>query len=204
MKIKPILFSTPMVQSILDERKTQTRRIVKPQPDEDGISKHIHSKKWHDTSARVYKPIAQIGDIFWVRETYALIPYEHSQKYHGYCYKADWVNSDLTCPTSKWKPSIFMPKEACRIFLKVTDVRVERLQDISEEDAISEGVEKHSDYGSTGYIHYGEPDAAYTDIDAVWSFETLWESINGSGSWDANPWVWVYELERCEKPKNFI
>lgn len=93
-----------------------------------------------------------------------------------------------------------MPKAAARIFLEVVNVRCERLHDISESDAIAEGVYQHSDYGSTGYRHYGKPEEALTDIDAVWSFETLWESINGKDSWKANPWVWVYEFKVIEKP----
>lgn len=88
-------------------------------------------------------------------------------------------------------------------FLKVTKIRLERLQDITEADAIDEGVKQHADYGSTGDVHYGRVDEALTDIDAVWSFATLWESIYGIDSWNENPFVWVYTFERINKPTDF-
>ena len=212
---KPILFSTEMVQAILDGRKTQTRRIVKkkfsntdltiktdkygsrlierqndvpePKRNDDGTTTH------HLVSFVECKPKYQIGDILWVRETYANPPLTAFSV--PFIYKADFDRTFCG-----WKPSIHMPKAAARIFLEVVNVRCERLHDISESDAIAEGVYQHSDYGSTGYRHYGKPEEALTDIDAVWSFETLWESINGKDSWKANPWVWVYEFKVIEKP----
>lgn len=179
-KFKPILFSTPMVQAILEDRKTQTRRVNNhPYFSKEELLEHT-------------LPKYNVGDILWVRETFI--------HWNGnYQYKPLPFGEEL----GKWKPSIYMPREAARIFLKVTNVRLERLQDISEADAIAEGVKQHSDYGSTGYVHYGRVDEALTDIDAVWSFETLWESINGKESWNQNPYVWVYDFERINKPADF-
>lgn len=100
-----------------------------------------------------------------------------------------------------WKPSIFMPKEAARIFLRVTDVRVERLQDITEEDAIAEGVEKITLRDNTPcYKSYGHTQGYGNAVD---SFYSLWESIHGESAWKENPWVWAYSFERIERPENF-
>lgn len=219
MKTSPILFSTPMVQAILEGRKTQTRREMKPQPDAtgkvimalvlDGSKRKSGLYLSREGKTVSVFPKYQVGDILWVRETWRRVnhygfDYEFIQYKDGstnaHC---EIVDPDQLLHDEKWKPSIFMPKEACRIFLEVTNLRVERLQKISEEDAIAEGVQKHSDYGSTGYILYTEPEAAHTDIDAIWSFESLWQSINGNDSWEANPWVWVYDFKRVEKPINF-
>jgi hypothetical protein len=104
----------------------------------------------------------------------------------------------------KWKPSIFMPKKKCRIFLEITDVRVERLQDISEEDAIAEGIKKtwiNDDIKQCRFKNYiNDGKGSKSPID---SFNSLWVSINGKDSWKANPWVWVYEFKVVEKPKDF-
>lgn len=201
MKYIPILFSTPMVQAILDGRKTQTRRVVKPQPSHNvqwngfGVScftpeRHIEGRgKFPDGSGiKFFKcPYGQVGDILWVRETFKEAPEECTWK--KYSYKADYISH--LAELGKWKPSLFMPKEACRIFLKITDVRVERLQDISEEDAISEG------------ITYPAGFSVEEDFPSL-IFSELWESINGLESWDANPWVWVIEFERIERPLIFV
>ncbi len=153
--MKPILFSTPMVQAILSGRKTQTRRVIKRFTD-FGITDHCAYGK--------------VGDILWVRETWQKV--EHPEL--KYRYRADHLN-----PTSvTWKPSIFMPKDACRIFLEVTEIKVERLQDISEEDAIAEGVEVPT-YKETELAKYKT------------NFSILWEFINGEESWESNPWVWA-------------
>lgn len=192
-KFHPILFSTPMVQAILEGRKSQTRRVVKdkmlqnatPEDDLEFLLLTI-----------IYK--YKVGDLLWVRETFR--PIEQEVGSPRFEYKA----TEAINLTDKWKPSIFMPKEACRIFLKVKTIRIERLQEISEEDAIAEGVEKIADYGSTGYRLYTEPEASYSDIDAVYSFESLWHSINGIDSWNKNPYVFVYEFEKIEKPLDFI
>lgn len=164
MKFIPILFSTPMVQAILDERKTQTRRIVKEQI--LGIARPGEHKC----------PYGQPGDVLWVRETF--------QTWRlGYIHKATW-STELP-ENIKWKPGIHMPKEACRLFLEVVSIRIERLKDISEQDAISEGI-----------IHKSMNHPCV-------EFQHLWESINGEDSWESNPWVWVIEFKRIDRPKDF-
>lgn len=165
MATKPILFNTQMVRAILDGRKTCTRRIVKPQP-----TAHY--------GVQCIKPPYQPGDILYVRETWKKAP-------NGYYYYEDWQRDDIADVT-KWKPSIHMPKEAARIWLKVTNVRVERLQDMTDDDAEAEGC---FDYTSTAL---GFPD--------VWD-STIKKSDLDRYGWTANPWVWVIEFERFEKPK---
>lgn len=202
---KPILFSTEMVQANLEGRKRMTRRtqgLEIPNQDPEnyiflGWDKNIAVFKSPEEKYRDCKPKFIKGDILWVRETW-----KKSNEFGEprYLYKSLWDSYKTGIDLSGWKPSIHMPKAAARIFLEVVNVRCERLHDISESDAIAEGVYQHSDYGSTGYRHYGKPDEALTDIDAVWSFETLWESINGKDSWKVNPWVWVYDFKVIEKP----
>lgn len=184
---KPIIFSTSMVKAILDGKKTQTRRVIKidDAPENWKISiagTSIVRAEPYD----VKLPRYAAGDILWVRETWS----EHQEYYNNsakvfaephYIYKADGVYAN------KWHPSIHMPKEAARIFLKVTDVRVERLQDITEEDAITEGMSKTLVDG-------------VVFISAKGNFHVLWDSLNikrGYG-WEDNPWVWVIEFERVE------
>lgn len=207
----PVLYQTEMVQAILEDRKEQTRRLFKKIPrlssDLNWAAKFLQKNK---ELRYQYSPYGKPGDVLWVRETFREVNH-YGFDYEFYEYKAGGTSAHCFIPDmdqllhdDKWKPSIHMPKEAARIFLEVTDVRIEKLQNISEKDAIAEGVHKHSDYGSTGYVHYGKPDESFTDIDAVWSFETLWESINGSGSWNKNPWVWVIEFKKIEKPENFL
>lgn len=171
-------------------------------------------------------PHGQPGDILWVRETWNVIPLEWKEpgdilgverRYiraidprsgaiipYFYLYKAssDFYEIDHR----EWKPSIFMPKEAARIWLEITDVRVERLRDISEEDAIAEGIEREGD-GFRAYqvIHSGphkgeaHPYNCILNGHARTSYEELWESINGKGSWNKNPWVWVIEFKPINK-----
>lgn len=165
--MKPILFSTPMVQAILKGQKTQTRRIVK-QPEAVELLELGQFGDALDLSKH------RKGDILWVRETFR--PKSHGMPIGDpYEYRATALEDGN--PTDEpWKPSIFMPKEACRIFLKVTNVRVERLQSISEADAKAEG------------------------FDSIDLFFALWQNINGTESLAANPWVWVYEFEVIPKP----
>ena len=200
MKYIPLLFSTPMVKAIMGGVKTQTRRIMKPQ--------HTEIKNWHDIFLSC--PYGQPGDVLWVRETffYGGEMDENEQVSEcRYWYKAesDWgqfegvdENENLR-NGPKWKPSIFMPKVACRIFLEVTDIRVERLQDISEQDSLSEGV-IGNDLGH--FIDYIKPKTAWK-TSAKSSYQSLWESINGPESWNHNPWVWVIGFKRVECPKGF-
>ena len=208
MNFKPILFSTPMVQAILGGQKTQTRRTIKPQPDSRGLrTTNVEFEDWH---GREIKPKAQIGNILWVRETFQVTDWEHpTNDNYGYIYKAsengkDWEDNNQGW---KWKPSIFMPKEACRLFLEVTDVRVERLQDISHADAKAEGIESYQNNQANfrNYNYTGNNDPLkFNFLFAGNSFKSLWESINGRDSWNANPWVWVYEFKKINKPENFI
>lgn len=202
MAIKPILFNTEMVRAILDGRKSGTRRIVKPKqfvgllpdkckngiPEEFLKEKKLMFKPYCDmTDAELisvaYKAPYQIGDILYVRETWKRAP-------NGHYYYEDWQRDDIADIT-KWKPSIHMPKEAARIWLKVTDVRVERLQEMWASDVPKEG------------IYFNKPTTA---DEMLMAFAKLWNSTIKKSDldrygWDANPWVWVIEFERCEKPE---
>lgn len=214
--MKPILFSTPMVQAILDGRKKITRRVIKKIPDgthdiwHDG-AQWIVQNKFHDCWVKFFKcPYGNIGDILWVRETWQYVNLGPEDENNGYVYKAsengqEWAANDEEWT---WKPSIFMPKDACRIFLKITNIRAERLQEISSEDAINEGVEFMEDHISLGFKLYGNhniPDMfgrkAKTGT-AYESFKTLWQSINGNESWENNTWVWVIKFEPTDKPES--
>jgi len=200
MKIRPILFSTEMVQAILAGRKTQTRRIIKPQPIEDnGFWKHgrcssnVPFEEWGEGPFGYDKQYAEVGDVLWVRETFMETDGE-------YFYKANYDADDQKYIT--WKPSIFMPKAAARIFLKITNIRVERLNDISEDDAEKEGVEEI--HPAPFIFRWKDYVISSNQLKCpIISFYTLWCSINGAKSWNANPFVWVIEFERIEKPLNF-
>ena len=214
---KPILFSTEMVQAILEGRKTQTRRIIKPQPKKGIIATAFDFKKGFYASkikieenpdrfeiTELFKPKFQIGDILWVRETWQTT-WNENKKSWDTIYKADggyWIDDD---GIMKWKPSIYMPKKRARIFLEVTNVRVERLQDITEEDAIAEGIKKtwiNDDIKQCKFKNYiNDGKGSKSPID---SFISLWKKINGEDSWKSNPWVWVYEFKVVNKPKDFI
>lgn len=217
MKHTPILFSTPMVEAILEGRKTMTRRTLKKQPNENGVSfmknppldwEQVYKEQWkpwkieteEGESISLNCPYGQIGDVLWVRETWQPNSTPTGWPFH---YKAK--NDTFNQPENeKWKPSIFMPKAACRIFLEITDVRVERLQDITEHDAVAEGVEKVGNIFLWTYKNYLLKSSRYDrQYSALESFQTLWQSINGKDSWEANPFVWVVEFKRIEKPENF-
>ena len=213
MAIKPILFNTEMVRAILDGRKTCTRRLIKPQPDK----KHIYPLGFVTDStekkevgcfgfaANEYGGSIQYvneqhrnapGDILYVRETWKKAP-------NGYYYYEDWQRNDIADVT-KWKPSIHMPKEAARIWLKVTDVRVERLQEITEDGCIAEGIYPSNCRGCNATFGCDVcPDEGYDEVDKfveVWN-STIKKSDLDRYGWDASPWVWVIEFERCEKPE---
>lgn len=193
MAIKPILFNTEMVLAILDGRKSCTRRICKDaneytvpdmefyDSDKRTYAVHNYADKEHTDKLSIAERTCPIcpSDILYVRESYSELSF-------GYVYKADGENIDHIGNVIKWHPSIHMPKEAARICLKVTDVRVERLQDMTDDDAEAEGC---FDYTSTAL---GFPD--------VWD-STIKKSDLDRYGWDANPWVWVIEFERCEKPE---
>ncbi|HDQ4745546.1 TPA: hypothetical protein ACXJOU_000673 [Pseudomonas aeruginosa] len=201
-KERPILFSGPMVRAILEGRKTVTRRVVKPQPDFLGSMVDPNTPfKTLDAGlhARITCPHGQPDDRLWVREAWAadaqvdaIAPRDLSQG-EPIWYPADFSVRQTGCSMiskGRGRPSIHMPRWASRILLEITAVRIERLQDISEKQALAEGVELEGE----GVCWAG---AAGTASDSpVESFRLLWELINGAGSWNANPWVWVVEFKR--------
>lgn len=196
--MKPILFSTPMVQAILEGRKTQTRRIITKKDILDAIEalESISIASPHLTPWAKY----QIGDILYVRETWSLTRgfFEGDEKV---LYKADFTDEDAKA--FHWKPSLFMPKAYARIFLKVTNVRVERLQDISEKDAIAEGIKRIGDAWKD-YDFKDNSKYNYRYLRAIDSYKSLWNSINKKEpgkQWDTNPYVFVYEFERVAMPE---
>lgn len=223
MKFIPILFSTPMVQAILENRKTQTRRVIKNISIEENKHGSFNYKAKGFGGTNIPKEDLScdflgisslckynIGDILWVRESFHYVLDSETLDFLNYDYKAD---REYYNKTGKWKPSIHMPKDACRLFLQIKDRRVERLLDISEKDAKAEGIRfyydevlqsnryKHYVYDSSGY---GNPEVDYPCASqANHSFFSLWVKINGQQSFESNPWVWVIEFERIDKPDNF-
>lgn len=206
MSMKPILFNTEMVLANLEDRKTNTRRIVKPQPDIDGLVR-FDDTRFVDTDGRLYKPPYQTGDILYVRETWAQCP-DLFGEFPEYIYRADYAENDLRMgddttevysdfPASvKWRPSIHMPKEAARLFLRVTDVRVERLQDIDDEGAKAEGANWHN--GKNVGLEEKMRRSAVERFAEIWDSTIKLADLEKYG-WDANPWVWVFEYERISK-----
>lgn len=220
----PILFNTEMVRAILDGRKDATRRIVKGFIPDDAVWGYTAFTPKGYISCRVtfadgygekfFKLPCEPGDILYVRETW-----EHFEccccegDEHGNCYREPQqsaLNKSCGCymyratdeiyGDAMWHPSIRMPKEAARIWLKVTDVRVERLQDITEEGAKKEGA-----IDNRGFIH--SPNNEYDNVHTarehfvkIWN-NTIKKSNLDRYGWDASPWVWVIEFERCEKPE---
>lgn len=194
---KPILFSTNMVQALLAGRKKMTRRTCKEKIKQSWVI----GKKHHPDIDFAKCPYGQVGDILWVREKFAkrCTPDGEWNPKLGYCYCAD---NDPLYQNKKWKPSIHMPKDACRIFLQITKIRVERLKDITEEDAIAEGMERNF---SNMFQEWRYKDYAKVKDDwrsPISSFQSLWATINGFNSWDENPWVWVVEFKRINKPSH--
>lgn len=183
---RPILFSTPMIQALLDGRKTQTRRIAKL-TDAGHVKERGGHRRWHpaDPEAHLACPYGQPGDSLWVRETH----YVQSAGYRDgsgrlILYRA--TEPDAPCT---WTPSIFMPRWASRLALHIIDVRIERLRNITEADAMAEGAMYHDGHGvgHSGWRH------DYKDVhaDARSSYARLWSEINGADSWTSNPWVWA-------------
>jgi hypothetical protein len=213
IKARPILFSTPMVQALLDGRKTQTRRVMKFSEfgisDTPGYDWHFRDKRalWQDqTHARMLSrcPYGQVGDQLWVRETFLADERDSTlavMAVDGFCvgkpptdkFKDVGTYADVgsLLQVGFWakKPSIHMPRWASRITLEITGVRLERLQDISESDAMAEGIIKDADGGYASDKH----SMHYSDH-PIESYAALWESINGADSWELNPWVWVIEF----------
>lgn len=201
MKERPILFSGEMVRAIIEGSKTQTRRVIKEKDngisiifDEENPSPYYYSKK-DDKWKRRECPYGQIGDQLWVRETFT----ELKDEIH---YRADCIGS-LDYNLIGWKPSIFMPKVASRITLEITNVRVEGIQNISDSDAISEGIrEVTKDSDLKKYCIYDKCDyssVAWSEMprSAKEAFSKLWNSINEKSGygWNNNPWVWVIEFK---------
>lgn len=207
----PILFNVEMVRAILDGRKTCTRRICKDtnectvpdmdffDPEKRTYAVHNYADKEHTDKLSIAERTCPIcpGDILYVRESYSELSF-------GYVYKADGENIDHLGNVIKWHPSIHMPKEAARIWLKVTDVRVERLQEITENEAVKEGIyvsnckDCNAPFGCDTC-----PDEGYDEID---EFAELWNSTIKKSDldrygWDTNSYVWVIEFEQCEKPE---
>ncbi len=220
---KPILFSGPMVEAILEGRKTQTRRLGKNQGDypELGVDYIEHATKGTGAQAtyRAFPgqgsarqaieecPYGVTGDHLWVREAYTPDPpQDGTWDFYSYTdgvlynlkaipkrfrnpanviYRASWDNPEAML----WRPSIFMPRWASRITLEITGIRVERLQQITEEDAKAEGCTQDADFSR---------EYPYSYVD---QFHRLWNDINGKrADWDSNPWVWVVEFKRREVP----
>ncbi|HDZ0760539.1 TPA: hypothetical protein RRT58_000400 [Klebsiella pneumoniae] len=242
MKERGMIFNGEMVRAILDGRKTQTRRIMKPQPEPCPRGGHWWPSNVFKTMLHVEDemqngkggwgglvgdacPFGAVGDRIWVRETWGVVSHAFSDDglmidwvpdrpataihempfgngyYSGYAiYAADgdftWGDDDgYEDGRSCWKPSIHMPKAASRILLEITDVRVERLNAISEEDARAEGII------DGGCLNCGEPEpcgCANPEPDATDAFAYLWQSIYGQENWNADPWVWVIEFKRVE------
>lgn len=228
---RPILFSTPMVQAILENRKTMTRRTkglekFNLSPDrfrydgiEEGYKALGHAMEQLDENGKETEkyfqviPAYNIGDVLWVRETFREIEQDFGKP--RYEYKAtETINLN-----DKWKPSIFMPKQACRIFLRLKSIRVERLQDVSEEDVKEEGIIIPKN-GENILWELGKENSAFSFMDKSWRnrhreyhsskevffchWAELWCKINGRDSWNQNPYVFVYEFEQIEKPLDFI
>lgn len=248
MAIKPILFNTEMVRAILDGRKTCTRRLVKPQPDEkhtfplgfvtDSTDKKkevgcfgFAANEYGGSIQYVKPPYGYApGDILYVRETFAWCPcwdcgfdtipdgcrhpviYDSKKREHGcYMYRASCEDNEYPSADT-WHPSIHMPKEAARIWLKVTDVRVERLQEMKPVDVIKEGAYPDcwdclNTYGESGLqCCYGTEEQCSQCDEVMMEWEKLWNSTIKKSNldrygWDANPYVFVIEFERCEKPE---
>lgn len=242
MKHTGILFSTAMVMAILEGRKTQTRRVVKPQPKEGKFTQRItvgadNIFEAEATNQSWKCPYGAAGDLLYVRETFYVwgkwVPNgftktgkqkwkfnDLTKSINGrYLYCDDKIDKMGIAPNTlkdhkaHWykRPGLFMPKSAVRLFLQVEKIRVERLNDISEADAMTEGIlfiDIENPY-TFGYMLYG--DHTITDVlgrkavtgTAVESFTSLWQHINGAESWNANPWVWVVEFKKVSKPQNF-
>ena len=223
MAIKPILFNTEMVRAILDGRKRCTRRLIKHNVD-TVLNSPYHKEHPETEDAWLIRRLCRApydpGDILYVRETWAWCPcwdcgmdgeqgeceHEAELKFHDekrehgcYMYRASCEDNEYPS-VDTWHPSIHMPKEAARIWLKVTNVRVERLQEITEDGAKAEGA-----IDNRGFIHspkneYDSIHTAREHFTEIWN-STIKKSDLDRYGWNTNPWVWVIEFERCEKPK---
>lgn len=220
--MKPILFNTPMVQAILENRKKSTRRVIKL--DFSYVYKAAcGAGKWSEAygntipdwvaewyAKKIEKPPYRPGDILYVRETWGICGFDDDEMTMSVIYKADNSSADIKLPEVKyqkyyegmseaepdWHPSIHMPKQAARLFLRVKGVRTERLHDITENGAIAEGLISTAKMTPDGLD--------YTGLMAYDQFHPLWDRTVKKADlplygWDANPWVWAYEFERVGK-----
>lgn len=206
-----MIFNAEMVRALLDGRKTQTRRPIKwKQTRFTEIGEREDGSKWlwsddaeHACDFWHPCPFGAVGDRIWVRETFCTVDdtqygggkwvdYRATPKFEA-SHPAGWDCAPNDAEALKWRPSIHMPRWASRILLEITDVRVERLNAISQEDAQAEGMEL------TGWRPtYSDPDSGGEVLTPYDNFAQLWESIYGEESWKANPWVWVIEFKRVE------
>lgn len=234
MKYIPILMNAAMVLAVLEGRKTQTRRIMNPQPHPDFLKRgvvsvtpqwpHQNGVRWFmaDGCSQLVKcPYGQPGSRLWVRETWCGKYDDNEQQVYNKdgnldsscCwYRADGVEVRASdgdgfarlrkdgSEASPWIPSIHMPRWASRLTLEVVAVRVERLKAITREDAKAEGITEHLSEFAPG-VYTEEAKDLWRNRTSVENFSYLWESINGPGSWDADPWVWVVEFKRVEQPR---
>lgn len=199
MTDRPILFSGPMVRALLDGSKTQTRRILGPQPDEDGLRFNLDRQAWEDTDATMHDIRFAVGDRLYVREAWrtlhnvdCLPPRYLADDPSKITFEADPENRNPLWAFGKFRQGMHMPRWASRLTLLVTEVRVQRLQDISEEDAKAEG------------CSVGRDDEEIW-VDATWNFKQLWDSINAGRkdkdgnllpyAWDDNPWIVAVTFE---------
>lgn len=207
VKERPMLFSAPMVRALLDGSKTQTRRIMKPQPVpipgepgkhwwpsnaaqsmmrvEDGFQKHPGI---FDDAC----PHGQPGNHIWVRETFCLDDDGHEE---WPVFRADGAKLPQRQPTrepARWTPSIHMPRWASRILLEIVSVRVERLNNCSEADALAEGVKAEP----CDHVRLSCEEIGCCGPTGKGMYAALWDQINGAGAWAASPWVWVIEFKR--------
>lgn len=208
MKERPILFSGAMVKAILADNKTQTRRVMKPSLPAyvTRVGYSLMTEKWHafddnqwETITKLDCPYGQPADRLWVRETWALGADEAGEP-KVFFRATDTPMVGMAFPNKPaieaWKPSIHMPRWASRLTLEICDVRVQRVQEISEEDAIAEGIERTS----LGFRDYELPANVMHGVPASYSFQTLWDSINAARgfSWQSNPFVWALTFRRVQ------
>jgi hypothetical protein len=226
MKTRPILFSPEMVKAVQDDRKTMTRRICKHQYWSFSELLDVNTNKiTQKVDRNVSCPYGKIGDVLWVKETFYAygewIKNGVSKNMGRQKYKfIDMTGADFEYKYSvegplRLKPSrldgigwykrnsIFMPKKAARLFLMIKDMRVERLQDISEKDAIKEGTNSSIPMRDMQYLKGSNYKLPSPFLEHQFAFLVLWAKINGVQSWDANPWVWVISFERIGKPEGF-
>lgn len=226
MADRPILFSGPMIRALLAGTKTQTRRELKPQPDERTTHVSVCRDQWMGIGPSDAGGTSQwdswtklrfaAGDRLWVRETHGFNHYEYERGKAPKTRPADLDDQHISyradeddCETLNellYRPSIFMPRWASRLTLTVTDVRIARLQDCSEADAVAEGVEPENVGGLTGWRSYeviqtgphkgkAHPHSVVPNASPVTSYAELWNAINGPGAWEANPWIVAVSFE---------